>query len=58
VDDEGEDDGEPVVVPIEDALDLHPFAPRDIPSVVEELFESFHKLRGEIEGIAKSGLKL
>jgi DNA-nicking Smr family endonuclease len=23
-------------VPIEDALDLHPFAPRDIPSVVEE----------------------
>jgi len=28
------DDDEPVVVPIEDALDLHPFAPRDIPSVV------------------------
>ena len=23
-------------VPIEDALDLHPFRPRDIPSVVEE----------------------
>jgi DNA-nicking Smr family endonuclease len=23
-------------IPIEDALDLHPFAPRDIPSVVNE----------------------
>lgn len=23
-------------VPIEDSLDLHPFAPRDIPSVVDE----------------------
>ncbi|HWP57845.1 MAG TPA: Smr/MutS family protein [Candidatus Acidoferrales bacterium] len=27
---------EPVVVPIEDALDLHPFAPKDIASVVEQ----------------------
>ena len=25
-----------VRLPIEDALDLHPFAPRDIPSVVDE----------------------
>jgi DNA-nicking Smr family endonuclease len=25
-----------VALPIEDALDLHPFAPADIPSVVEE----------------------
>ena len=25
-----------VVLPIEDFLDLHPFAPRDIPAVVEE----------------------
>jgi Smr domain len=30
------DDPDPVVLPIEDALDLHAFAPRDIPSVVEE----------------------
>ncbi len=27
---------EPVVVPIEDSIDLHPFSPKDIPSVVEE----------------------
>jgi dsDNA-specific endonuclease/ATPase MutS2 len=26
----------PVVVPIQDTIDLHPFAPKDIPSVVEE----------------------
>ncbi len=26
----------PVVLPIEDTMDLHPFAPKDIPSVVEE----------------------
>jgi DNA-nicking Smr family endonuclease len=26
----------PVAIPIEDALDLHPFAPRDIPDVVAE----------------------
>jgi DNA-nicking Smr family endonuclease len=31
---------EPVVVPIEDALDLHPFAPRDIPSAVEAYLEA------------------
>jgi dsDNA-specific endonuclease/ATPase MutS2 len=27
---------DPVVLPIEDFIDLHPFAPKDIPSVVEE----------------------
>lgn len=27
---------EPVILPLEDSIDLHPFAPKDIPSVVEE----------------------
>ena len=31
---------EPVVVPIEDAIDLHAFAPKDIPSVVESYLEA------------------
>lgn len=30
------DEPEPVILPIEDSLDLHAFAPRDVASVVEE----------------------
>ena len=30
---------EPVRLPIEDVLDLHAFAPKEVPSVVEEYFE-------------------
>ena len=30
---------EPVVLPIEDSIDLHAFSPKDIPSVVEECIE-------------------
>jgi dsDNA-specific endonuclease/ATPase MutS2 len=30
---------EPVVVPIEDSIDLHTFAPKDIPSIVQEYLE-------------------
>jgi DNA-nicking Smr family endonuclease len=30
---------EPVVLPIEDSIDLHAFSPKDIPSVVEEYLE-------------------
>ena len=29
-------DDEPIEIPVEDALDLHAFAPRDVSSVVEE----------------------
>lgn len=32
-------------VPIEDALDLHAFAPRDIPSVVEEYVRAAREAR-------------
>ncbi|MFB3818663.1 MAG: Smr/MutS family protein [Candidatus Methylomirabilales bacterium] len=35
---------EPVRIPIEDALDLHPFAPRDIPSVVEDYLAECQRL--------------
>ena len=31
--------GEPVVLPLEDHLDLHPFQPKEIASVVEEYLE-------------------
>jgi DNA-nicking Smr family endonuclease len=40
---EPEPDADPVAVPIEDALDLHPFAPRDIPSVVDEYVQAAHE---------------
>ena len=30
---------DPIVIAIEDHLDLHPFRPKDIPSVVEEYLE-------------------
>ena len=33
-------DEPPVIVPIEDAIDLHPFAPREIPSVVASYLEA------------------
>ncbi len=36
-------DEDPVVLPIEDHIDLHPFAPRDIPSVVEEYVWQCHE---------------
>jgi len=36
IEEAGEPFKEPVRLPIEDALDLHAFAPKEIPSVVEE----------------------
>lgn len=35
-------DDEPVHVPIEGEIDLHAFAPRDIPSVVDEYLYAAH----------------
>ena len=44
------DSDEPVEIPIEDALDLHAFTPRDVASVVEEYLHAaadrgFHEVR-------------
>jgi len=33
------DEPDPVILPIEDSLDLHAFTPRDVASVVEEYLE-------------------
>ena len=38
----GAGDGPPLRIPIEKALDLHAFAPKDIPSVVEEYINEAH----------------
>jgi len=38
----GDDDEPPFVLPIEDALDLHAFAPRDVVSAVEAYLEAAH----------------
>lgn len=35
-----DDPDEPVVLPIEDSIDLHAFAPRDVPCVVESYLEA------------------
>ena len=37
-----EDESEPIAVPIERELDLHSFAPRDIPSVVHAYVDAAH----------------
>ena len=37
-----DDSDEPVHVPIEDAIDLHSFAPRDIVSVVDDYLHAAH----------------
>ncbi len=52
-----DDQDEPVVIPIEDALDLHSFAPRDIPSVVESYLEAAHDAGfGEVRLIHGRGI--
>lgn len=37
---EDSDPSQPVDIPVEDFIDLHPFSPRDIPSVVESYLET------------------
>jgi len=52
----------PIVIPIEDHLDLHPFQPKEIPSVVEEYLEQckeagFHEVRlihGKGKGVQRN----
>jgi DNA-nicking Smr family endonuclease len=34
---------QPIVLPIEDSLDLHAFAPGDVPAVVEEYLQAAHQ---------------
>jgi DNA-nicking Smr family endonuclease len=36
---------EPVVLPVEDVLDLHSFHPKDIPSVVQEFLDECRRSR-------------
>lgn len=58
------DDEPPVVVPIEDAIDLHPFAPREIASVVESYldaardagFEEVRLIHGRGRGVQRANL--
>jgi DNA-nicking Smr family endonuclease len=54
--------GEPVEIPLQDSIDLHPFQPKDIPSVVEEYLEQckqagFHEVRlihGKGKGVQRN----
>jgi dsDNA-specific endonuclease/ATPase MutS2 len=44
---------DPVHLPIEPVLDLHPFAPRDIPSVVEAGLDEIRLIHGRGRGIQR-----
>jgi DNA-nicking Smr family endonuclease len=56
---------DPVQVPIEDSIDLHPFAPKDIPSVVEAYleaareagFEEVRVIHGRGKGVQKERVR-
>ena len=56
---------DPVALPVEDCLDLHAFAPRDIPSVVEEYveaawsrgFEEVRLIHGKGKGVQRERVR-
>ena len=56
---------EPVALPLEDVLDLHPFAPRDIRSVVEEYltqcraagFTHVRLIHGKGQGVQRDSIR-
>ena len=51
------DEPDPVILPIEDSLDLHAFAPRDVPSVVDEyLRQAVARRFGEVRLIHGKGI--
>jgi DNA-nicking Smr family endonuclease len=57
-------DEEPVEIPIEDALDLHPFAPRDVTSVVDDYlhearrvgFTTVRLIHGRGKGVQRAAI--
>jgi DNA-nicking Smr family endonuclease len=59
------EDDEPVQLPIEDSIDLHSFAPRDVVSVVDEYLRAareagFHEVRlihGRGKGVQRAAVQ-
>ena len=62
---DGLDDDAPVSIPIEDAIDLHSFAPRDVVSVVDEYlqaardagFEQVRLIHGRGKGVQRAAVQ-
>ena len=56
---------DPIVLPLEDVLDLHPFAPKEIRSVVEEYllqcceagFPSVRLIHGKGQGVQRESIR-
>ena len=59
------EDDEPVSIPIEDAIDLHSFAPRDVISVVDEYlhaareagFQQVRLIHGRGKGVQRAAVQ-
>ena len=58
-------DEEPVDIPIDDAIDLHTFAPRDVLSVVDDYLRAAHEaglatvrlIHGRGKGVQRAGIQ-